>query len=142
MQISSLHSHPHFADSVADRGWREWWCASSSTLVEYRAGLDPMLGGQGIPQGFVAHEGETYLGSVLLIENDLAARPQFSPWIAALWVEPCNRRQGIAQQLMAHAIQAAHKLGHRIIYLCAEAEKVDYYSVRGWQLQCAGLAAD
>ncbi|MEJ7011468.1 GNAT family N-acetyltransferase [Sinorhizobium meliloti] len=35
-----------------------------------------------------------------MIENDLDDRPQYTPWIAALWVEPDMRRRGIAAKLM------------------------------------------
>lgn len=61
MIISTLHTHPHFADTVAHRGWHAWWTERDCSRVAYRAGLDPMIGGSEIPQGYVAHEGETYL---------------------------------------------------------------------------------
>jgi hypothetical protein len=69
--LSNLTQVPHFADTVADRGWRAWWTNSGKGLATYRLGLEPMLQGDAIPMAFVAHRGDTYLGSVLLIENDL-----------------------------------------------------------------------
>jgi predicted N-acetyltransferase YhbS len=132
--ISNLAHVPHFADSVADRGWNAWWTESEFSLRKYRAGLEPMLRGENIPLAFVAHRGQTYLGSVLLIENDLEQRPNLSPWIAALWVDVEHRGQGIAESLMASARTAAASLGIDKIYLCAEVQVARYYLARGWQL--------
>jgi GNAT superfamily N-acetyltransferase len=130
--ISNLAHVWHFADTVADRGWHAWWTDSGVALASYRAGLEPMLQGDAIPMGFVAHRGEAYLGSVLLIENDMAQRPNLSPWIAALWVEIEHRGQGIGAGLMAAARQASTGLGIDKVYLCAEARLSPYYLARGW----------
>jgi GNAT superfamily N-acetyltransferase len=131
--ISNLAHVRQFADTVAERGWHAWWTDSGMTLATYRAELEPMLLGDAIPMGFVAHRGETYLGSVLLIENDLEARPQLSPWIAALWVDEQYRGQGVAQSLIGSAQTAAAKLGFSRIFLCAEAKVTPYYLRQGWE---------
>ncbi|WP_318854340.1 GNAT family N-acetyltransferase (plasmid) [Sinorhizobium meliloti] len=46
-----------------------------------------------------------------MIENDLDDRPQYTPWIAALWVEPDMRRRGIAAKLMEAARKRASARG-------------------------------
>lgn len=84
MIVSTLRERPEFADILADRAWHAWWAESDVTLAADRAHLDPMLAGGGVPFGLVAREGETYLGSVLVIDSDLDLRPQLTPWIAAL----------------------------------------------------------
>jgi GNAT superfamily N-acetyltransferase len=132
MKISPLRTHPHFADTVADRAWHAWWTESGVPLSDYRAHLDPMIHGHGIPQAFVAHDGETYLGSALLIESDLDARPQLKPWVAALWVDAAHRGKGLAGQLMDAACAEALRLGHATVYLCAEPKVTPYYLARGW----------
>ncbi|WP_325052895.1 GNAT family N-acetyltransferase (plasmid) [Sinorhizobium meliloti] len=55
----------------------------------------------------------------MLIENDLDDRPQYTPWIAALWVEPDMRRRGIAAKLMEAVRKQASAQGHAFCYLCA-----------------------
>jgi GNAT superfamily N-acetyltransferase len=130
--LSNLAQLPHFADTVADRGWHAWWTNSAKGLATYRAGLELMLRGDVIPMAFVAHRSETYLGSVLLIENDLEQRPNLSPWIAALWVDVEHRGQGIAQSLISTARISAAKLGFSKVFLCAEENVTPYYLRRGW----------
>ncbi|MGH0283482.1 GNAT family N-acetyltransferase [Sinorhizobium meliloti] len=50
-----------------------------------------------------------------MIENDLDDRPQYTPWIAALWVEPDMRRRGIAAKLMEAARKQASARGTCIL---------------------------
>lgn len=133
MRIDSLCNAPGFIGQVADRGWRAWWRDSGVTLAAYRAGIEASTRGSGLPISLVAHDGDTYLGSVLLIENDLDARPGLSPWIAALWVEPVARRRGIAATLIDAARAEAAAQGHATCYLCAEPQVVPYYLARGFR---------
>jgi GNAT superfamily N-acetyltransferase len=131
--ISNLTSVPHFADTVAERGWSAWKRESGTTIADYRAGLDRMIGSDSIPFCLVDHVGDGYRGSCLVIENDLDQRSNLSPWIAALWVDPEHRRQGIATGLMQAARNRLHILGISKAYLCAEPNVTPYYLARGWQ---------
>lgn len=133
MEISNLKDRPAWADIIADRGWHAWWSKTKVSLADYRAHLDPMIDGNGVPLALVAHENGAYLGSVLVIENDLDDRPQYAPWIAALWVEPDARRQGIAAKLIQAARVQAADNGHEVCYLCATPENSPYYLARGFQ---------
>jgi GNAT superfamily N-acetyltransferase len=133
--LSNLNAVPQFADTIADRGWHAWKSNGDSSIMDYRAGLEPMLtSANSIPFAVVAHDAETYLGSVLVIEHDLDARPNLSPWIAALWVEPVFRSKGVAQQLVERAVAQAKDLGVKQVYLCALPHMAPYYLARGWWL--------
>ncbi len=137
--ISNLAHVPYYADTVADRGWTAWWRDDGISLANYRAGLEPMLSGKGIPCGYVAHRAELYLGSVLLIENDLESRPKLKPWVAALWVDVPERGQGIASDLMIHARSEAAKFEIANLYLCAVPQISSYYQTRGWRIVETGV---
>src|SRR5690606_15878244 len=83
---------------------------------------------------FVAHRGAEFLGTVSLIASDMDCRPQYSPWVAALWVDEQYRAQGIGKALLEQSKRAAFQAGFRTVYLCATADKHAYYAQRGWQL--------
>ena len=134
VEISKLHDVAEFAATIADRCWHAWWTDTEVTLAEYQSGIEEMRQLNRIPIAFVAHHDETYIGSVLLIENDLRARPNYTPWIAALWVEPINRRNGIAFTLIEAARLQAKALGYSNCYLCANEKNSSYYSARGFRL--------
>lgn len=134
MQISNLRHYPTFADTIADRGWHAWWTESGVPLEDYRSHLNPMLEKDGIPAALVAHDDDRYIGSVLIIENDLDERPNYAPWIAALWVDSDFRRQGIAAQLITRSRAHIAQLGRDTCYLCATADKRPYYLKQGFTL--------
>ncbi|WFR94831.1 GNAT family N-acetyltransferase [Rhizobium tumorigenes] len=133
MQILRLRDNPAFADAVADRSWNAWWTETGVTLAQYRAHLDPMIENDGIPFCLIAEEGGVYIGSVLVIENDLDARPDYTPWIAALWVEPQARKRGAATRLIAAARAKAAKWGKDSCYLCATPEMDGFYLGLGFE---------
>ncbi len=135
MVISGLRDVPTFAATIADRAWHAWWADTDISLGEYKSAIERMGDSEGIPTALVAHVGSKNFGSVLLIDSDLDARPQFSPWIAALWVEPKLRRQGFAVKLIDAAREKAANLGHNTCYLCATAVNSPYYIARGFRLQ-------
>ena len=132
--ITDLRAAPGFAEAVADRVWRAWWRDDGVPLAALRARLDESLGVPvaGIPSSFVAHRGGAFLGTAALIASDMEARPELTPWVAALWVEPVARRQGIGRALAAHAAQAAFTAGHPRVHLCATPENAPYYLKLGW----------
>ena len=134
MDVTNLCDAREFADTIGDRVWRAWWRDDGIPLSVFQAQIAQMGDTGDIPLAFAAHEGAQYLGSVLLIENDLAARPQYRPWIAALWVEPKFRSRGIAGELIRAARSEARRLGFPTCYLCATEANSPYYEARGYQM--------
>ena len=84
------------------------------------------------PFCLVAHADGVLMGTVSLIASDLAARPLLTPWIAALWVEPMYRRQGVAGALLQCAVTRAFALGESRVYLHCAIELLPFYQNRGW----------
>jgi GNAT superfamily N-acetyltransferase len=132
--VSDLRTVPAFAPLVADRVWRAWWEGKGVPLSDLRARLDESFGANPVPSTFVAHEGARFRGCVALIACDVEERPALTPWVAALWVEPQARRQGIAAALMARAAETAFAAGHPRVYLAAVPALAAYYAARGWTL--------
>jgi N-acetylglutamate synthase-like GNAT family acetyltransferase len=130
--ISDLRQCPEFFDSVADRIWQAWWKADGHPLDYICDRLRENLNAAPIPFALVAHDGEAFLGTASVIASDLAERPQLSPWVAAVWVEPQARGRGIGVALVGRAAQDCFALGVGRVYLCARAQRSSFYEGLGW----------
>ncbi|MGO4385901.1 GNAT family N-acetyltransferase [Microvirga sp. 2YAF29] len=87
-----------------------------------------------IPTALVAHDGEHFLGTAALIECDEETRPQYTPWIAALWVEPEHRQRGIGAALVDRASQLAFTIGAERVYLLTRERRLSFYEGLGWKV--------
>ncbi len=92
------------------------------------------LGDGPIPTSLVAHDGEQFLGTVSLIACDEETRPQYTPWIAALWVEPERRCRGIGAALVNKASELAFRTGAQRVYLLTRERRLSFYEGLGWQV--------
>jgi len=132
--VADLRERPEFAAAVADRVWRAWWEPKGHPLAFIEDLVRRSLDGAPIPFTLVAHDGGTFLGTASVIASDLAARPQYTPWVAAVWVEPAHRSQGIGAALVRAGAERAHDLGATPVYLCALPSRHGFYEALGWQL--------
>jgi N-acetylglutamate synthase-like GNAT family acetyltransferase len=130
--ISDLRQCPEFFDSVADRIWRAWWKADGHPLEYISGRLRENLNAAAIPFALVAHDGEVFLGTTSVIASDLAERPQLTPWVAAVWVDPQARRRGVGAALVERATRDCFALGVRRAYLCARPQRSGCYEGLGW----------
>lgn len=84
-----------------------------------------------LPLTFVGVIGATCVGTVSLVDNDLRARPDLTPWLASLYVASAYRGQGIARQLIDQVAATAAELGYPTLYLRTE-HAAAYYTRLGW----------
>lgn len=132
--ISNLRDRSEFAETVADRVWNAWWREQGVERATLVAMVEETLAAETIPTALVAHDGETFLGTAHLIESDLEERPQLTPWVAALWVEPPARGSGLGARLTLAMAQAGFDAGFDRVYLCAEPRLRPFYAAMGWRL--------
>lgn len=133
IQITCLSEQPHFRGAVSDRIWKAWWRDEGYLLEQIDSRVRQSLGPETIPAALVATAGERFLGTVSLIDSDMDERPGYSPWIAALWVDPEHRRQGIGAALVQAAAARAFAAGFPTVYLCATPGNAPFYIPLGWQ---------
>ena len=130
--ISDLRRQPAFFDAVADRIWRAWW-KERGVPTDYITGrLKENMSPSPIPFALVAHRGDTFLGTASVITSDLEDFPQYSPWVAAVWVDPKFRMQEIGTALVGRAAEDAFALSVRRVYLCAQKDRRRFYTRQGW----------
>ncbi|MEJ1936694.1 GNAT family N-acetyltransferase, partial [Nostoc sp. NIES-2111] len=115
--VTDLRDRPEFAPVVADRVWRAWWKPKGYPLSFIEGMVSQNLGNSPIPLALVAHNGTAFLGTASVIESDLDLRPQFTPWIAALWVDPSHRENGVGSALVRTGVEAARSRGATNVYV-------------------------
>ena len=92
------------------------------------------LGAGPVPTSLVAHEGDAFIGTASLIACDEGTRPQYTPWVAALWVEPEHRRRGIGAALVGRAAELAFAAGAGRVYLLSGPHRRAFYEGLGWSV--------
>jgi N-acetylglutamate synthase-like GNAT family acetyltransferase len=130
--VSDLRQCPQFFDTVADRIWRAWWQADGVPLDYISSRLRENMSDSPIPFALIAHDGSAFLGTASVIASDLAERPQLTPWVAAVWVEPHARQRGVGGTLVDRTAQDCFDLGFARAYLCARPQRTAYYERLGW----------
>ena len=133
-EISNLNLFSEFKSVAADRVWNAWWRPHGHLFQVVMDFFDELLEMRGLPFCLVAHDDGKYIGSVLGLVTDLDERPELSPWVGALWVEPEFRRTGVATALVKTALAEIFAVEHEVAFLCATAEKRVMYQNQGWQL--------
>jgi len=132
LKIDYLADHPEFVPILATWHRREWGHLRPGETVEMRAAKLRAWSGRGqVPSVMVACDGETLLGSAMLIANDMDTRPQWSPWLAGVVVAPERRRHGIGASLVERIITEARMLGFPTLYLYTLSTE-QYYTRLGW----------
>ena len=89
------------------------------------------LNADGCPVALVSFDGEVPTGTVSLVADDLEERPQLSPWLAGLYVEPRYRRRGIGEQLVGAVLNHAKRCGYEHLYLFTPSRQ-SFFGRLGW----------
>ena len=130
--ISDLRQRPEFFDTVADRIWRASWKEIGYPLDYITGRLKENLNAEPLPIALVAHDGAEFFGTASVIASDLEERPQLTPWVAAVWVEPHARSRGVGGALVERAAHDCFALGIARAYLCARPALTGFYERLGW----------
>ena len=103
--VVSTAERPDLAPVVASWLWGEFWRARGSSLEETLAVVRTSVTAQRMPRTFVLLVDGKPLGTASLAAQDLETRPDLTPWLAGVFVEPAARGQG----LVAHLIGAVEE---------------------------------
>lgn len=135
IQIVHLRDAMSLFPDVADRIWRAWSKPCGESLAEVEQELAGVVAAATFPFTLVATSDGVFAGTVTAIATDLDERPELTPWIASLWVDPPFRGSGIARALVDRATMAMFAQGFPHIYLYAIPELRTFYRHLGWHLQ-------
>ena len=95
-EIDNLFSHREHIPLIADWIYDEFWADQNLVTREWLAAqLKTATGPEQIPLSLIAMSAGEPLGTVNLIENDDEKRAHLRPWLAALFVVPEHRGNGV-----------------------------------------------
>lgn len=119
---------------MADRVWRAFWKDGGHPLELLTGLVRHSLGAGPVPTTLVAHDGARFVGTVSVIACDEERRPDYAPWVAALWVEPEDRRRGVGAALVQRAVGLTLGTGAARVYLLSRERRRDFYEGLGWSV--------
>jgi predicted N-acetyltransferase YhbS len=143
IDILDLRQVPQYWATVVDRIWQAWWRPYGAVLGDVELALTEVAAAADFPSfTLVAVDAGRFIGTVTVIKDDIEARPDLRPCIAALWVDPAGRGQGVGLRLVRAACDRLARSGYPRVYLGAKLPLRSYYSAHGWTLLESGVGTD
>lgn len=134
MQIVYLCDHPALIPELAELNFKEWGHFKPHDTLEARTERMRKACGKGaVPTVVVAIEDSQLLGGALLIDSDLASRPDLTPWLAGVYVKAEHRGRGAASALVTRIVEEAAALGIPELYLYTDTSQ-SLYAGLGWDV--------
>ena len=87
---------------------------------------------EGPKETFVLFDNDQPAGTAGLVRTDLRSRPDLTPWLAGVFVEPAFRGRGYASALVRQVEAFALAASVPALWLCTETAEPLYASL-GWQ---------
>src|SRR5918911_635902 len=136
-RLLAVSEHPDLAPLIARWLVGAFGYPGSRTVEEMTALiLSPPVGPE---ESFVLFEGEHPVGTASLARKDLASRPDLTPWLAGVYVEPDCRGRGHGSALVRHVESFARAAGVGKLWLYTWTA-APLYARLGWVQ--AGLERD
>lgn len=142
LKIEDLRKRPDLFEVVADRIWKAWWQPYDEPPSDVHAALSEVVEAQDFPFSLVATIEGRFAGTVTAIDTDIDERPDLQPCLAALWVEPEKRGEGIAAALIDAVLHRVAAAGTSRIYLSAKPHLRGFYDAKGWTLMESKVGLD
>jgi predicted N-acetyltransferase YhbS len=133
-QLIFLREQPQHVATVAQWIHRQWWSATDTPIEAIERWLGTHLGEAGFPATLIAVSNGEPAGSVSLHETEAEDRPDYRPYLGALFVQPDSRGHGLGVALVRAVEAHARGLGLPAIYLNAADATARFYEALGWQV--------
>ena len=132
MQLLYLRDHPEWTERAAQWYHEKW----GVPLDAYRESILACQAKAGsVPQWYLAldEKGEI-IGGLGAIENDFHKRPDLTPNVCAVYVEPPHRMQGVARAMLDCVCRDLAEMGVHTAYLLTD--HTNFYEKCGWSFLC------
>jgi len=133
-QVQQLSECPQYLETVGNWIFSQWWSRRHDSAEVVFAWLRGHTQKDRVPYTVVALVGGVAVGSCCVIQNDCVHRPQYSPWVAAVFVKPEMRRRGIASAMLQEAAAIARKADVKGLYIDCLRATAPVYEKNGWKI--------
>src|ERR1700760_3345502 len=116
----TLSQKPSLIPQVAQWLWTEWRRRKVRTLDRVANRLAARAASGGPEQTFVVLDGGTPVATASFVVSDLVSRPDLTPWLASVFVDPPHRGRGHAARLVRRVEEAARAANTEILWLYTE----------------------
>ena len=132
IHVAYLADHPEVVPAVA--GWlhAEWGHLPGASLENRTLQIEAQAQHRAIPCAFVAFDDSRPIGSASLVASDMRSHPDWTPWLAAVYVAPPVRGRGVGSALSLRVAQEAHALGYEKLFLFTPSQQ-RLYARLGWR---------
>ena len=133
VQFSYLKDRPELAIQLIPGLLKHWSYVYPDATAEQRvARFRAHQNHDVLPIAWIAHEGNTAVGTAALRATDLEDREDIGPWLGGVYTDPQYRGRGIASQLCRIVESKAAQLGIPRLYLFTHGQEA-LYSRLGWE---------
>ena len=133
-QVQQLSECLQHLEAVGNWIFYQWWsrrCDSAEVVLDW---LRTHTQKDKVPYTVVAIVGGIPVGSCSVIQNDCVHRPQYSPWVAAVFVKEEMRHRGIASAMLQEAAAIARRADVKGLYIDCLAATAPVYEKNGWKV--------
>jgi GNAT superfamily N-acetyltransferase len=130
--IVSTTDRPDLVPVVARWLWEEFWQAGGHSFEDTLRAVRDSVTARPMPRTFILLIDGGPVGTASLAAHDLEERPDLTPWLAGMFVEPDARGRGHAAHLIAAVEAEARVTGASTLWLYTKAaERI--YARAGWR---------
>lgn len=132
IDILKMREHQELADRAAVWFHEKWGVPLEAYQESIGECLEKKEGG--VPQWYIAMEGDRIAGGLGVIENDFHDRKDLAPNICGVYVEKEYRGRGIAGELLRCVCGDMKSQGIDTLYLITD--HTSFYERYGWEFLC------
>ena len=133
-ELKQLSDCPEHLEAVGTWIYKQWWRKPGNSLEVVLCRLRQHTQRDAVPFTILALENGQPVGSCCVIENDCVHRPQYAPWVAAVFVKPEWRHRGIASRILQEACCVARRARVKGLYIDCHVNTVPLYEQNGWTI--------
>ena len=134
IDLKQLSECPERLETVGLWIYNEWWSKRCDSPEIVLSQLHTHKKLDAVPYSVVALAEREPVGSCCVIENDCIHRPQYAPWVAAVYVRPEFRDRGVASMILPEAASVAARAGVKCLFIDCLAATAPAYEKNGWAI--------